>query len=410
MNISEINQRNLSLLDVNQLKAFLDIFKGVSNPKAKVVIKDLSRELGTRKTEAVEEASVKDIIKAVKGAAKKIGGIIDKVFDDKGFQDAYAKYVDNPKDKNRLKKIQDYTNGMLDDMSEESDLEEAVKFWTVTITKKAGKLFKGQTVDVKARNSAEAIKKGIKQMKGNPMTVPSGSVDAVLGEATDLEENIGVKDGRRVVVKALTKPAALRLKKKLRNKFSSWDTSIDKDGLSMIVPNEKPIVRYLQKQPEVDTIGESTDLEEAALPFKELEKAWIRTKGNDKKREKLIKKHKLKPLISNVRQGAIKLGPMNNLKMKDGNHTMAGLDAEGELIFISNNPTRIHYPSNTKDRPKGAEMKEDTMVHQRLVRVVEVALGERPENTNEFIKGSNIDLTMTPSSIQKSYKQFNIKK
>ena len=410
MNISEINQRNLSLLDVNQLKAFLDIFKGVSNPKAKVVIKDLSRELGTRKTEAVEEASVKDIIKAVKGAAKKIGGIIDKVFDDKGFQDAYAKYVDNPKDKNRLKKIQDYTNGMLDDMSEESDLEEAAKFWTVTITKKAGKLFKGQTVDVKARNSAEAIKKGIKQMKGNPMTVPSGSVDAVLGEATDLEENIGVKDGRRVVVKALTKPAALRLKKKLRNKFSSWDTSIDKDGLSMIVPNEKPIVRYLQKQPEVDTIGESTDLEEAALPFKELEKAWIRTKGNDKKREKLIKKHKLKPLISNVRQGAIKLGPMNNLKMKDGNHTMAGLDAEGELIFISNNPTRIHYPSNTKDRPKGAEMKEDTMVHQRLVRVVEVALGERPENTNEFIKESNIDLTMTPSSIQKSYKQFNIKK
>lgn len=410
MNISEINQRNLSLLDVNQLKAFLDIFKGVSNPKAKSVIKDLTRELGTRKMEAVEEASIRDIIKAVKSATKKIGGIIDKVFDDKGFQDAYAKYVDNPKDKNRLKKIQDYTNGMLGDMSEESDLE----------------------------------------------------------------ENIGVQDGRRVVVKALTKPAALRLKKKLRNKFSSWDTSIDKDGISMIVPNEKPVIRYIQKQPEVDTIGEATDLEEAAkfwtvtitkkagklfkgqtvdvkarnsaeaikkgikqmkgnpmtvpsdsvdavlgestdleeakLPFKELEKAWIRTKGNDKKREKLVKKHKLKPLISNVRQGSIKLGPMNDLKMKDGNHTMAGLDAEGELIFISNNPVRIHYPSNTKDRPKGNEMKENTMAHQRLVRVVEVALGEKPENTNQFIKESNIDLTMTPSSIQKSYKQFNIKK
>ena len=182
MNISEINQRKLSLLDVNQLKAFLDIFKGVSNPKAKMVVKDLARELGTRKMEAVEEASIKDIIKAVKVATKKIGGIIDKVFDDKGFQDAYAKYVDNPKDKNRLKKIQDYTNGMLGDMSEESDLE----------------------------------------------------------------ENIGVQDGRRVVVKALTKPAALRLKKKLRNKFRSWDTSIDKDGISMIVPNEKPIIRYIQ--------------------------------------------------------------------------------------------------------------------------------------------------------------------
>ena len=64
------------------------------------------------------------------------------------------------------------------------EIEEAVKFWTVTITKKAGKLFKGQTVDVKARNSAEAIKKGLKQMKANPNTVPSDSVDAVLGEST----------------------------------------------------------------------------------------------------------------------------------------------------------------------------------------------------------------------------------
>ena len=67
---------------------------------------------------------------------------------------------------------------------ESTDLEEAVKFWTVTVTKKAGKLFKGQTVDVKASNSAEAIKKGLKQMKvDNPMTVPSGSVDAVLAES-----------------------------------------------------------------------------------------------------------------------------------------------------------------------------------------------------------------------------------
>jgi len=75
-------------------------------------------------------------------------------------------------------------------MNEATELEEATKWWTVTITKKAGKLFKGQTVDVKARNSAEAIKKGIKQMKGDPMTVPSGSVDAILGESTDLEEGI----------------------------------------------------------------------------------------------------------------------------------------------------------------------------------------------------------------------------
>ena len=69
-------------------------------------------------------------------------------------------------------------------LKESTDLEEAIKWWTVTITKKAGKLFKGQTVDVKASNSAQAIKKGIKQMKGDPITVPSGSVDAVLGEGT----------------------------------------------------------------------------------------------------------------------------------------------------------------------------------------------------------------------------------
>ena len=60
-----------------------------------------------------------------------------------------------------------------------------------------------------------------------------------------------------VVVKALTKPAALRLQKKLRNKFNSITFNVDKSGLSIIVPNEKPITRYLQKQPEVDKIGES---------------------------------------------------------------------------------------------------------------------------------------------------------
>lgn len=156
-----------------------------------------------------------------------------------------------------------------------------------------------------------------------------------------------------------------------------------------------------------ELMKESTDLEEAALPFKELEKAWIRTKGNDKKREKLIKKKNLKPLISNVRPGAIKLGPLNALNAKGKeNFTMAGLDADGELIFISNNPTRIHYPSNTKDRPKGEEMNENNINHRRLIRIVEVSLGERPENTNEFIKESNINLTMTPSIIQKAYNKF----
>jgi hypothetical protein len=329
MNISEINQRNLSLLDVNQLKAFLDIFKGVSNPKAKVVIKDLTRELGTRKMEAVEEASVKDIIKAVKAAAKKIGGIIDKVFDDKGFQDAYAKYVDNPKDKNRLKKIQDYTNGMLGNVSEEAYDSD-----------------KKHTMDPKSH------------------------------------VQLNKETGMYCVYNAKSE------------KVSEFESK--KDAEEYAVKNHDELMK------------ESTDLEEAALPFKELEKAWIRTKGNDKKREKLIKKHKLKPLISNVRQGSIKLGPMNDLKAKNGNHTMAGLDADGELIFISNNPVRIHYPSNTKDRPRGDEMKESLSLDTlRLRKVIELSVNESDKKTiDSFIAESNVDITWAPSKISKTFNKF----
>lgn len=82
-----------------------------------------------------------------------------------------------------------------------------------------------------------------------------------LAKLESIKENIGVEDGRRVIVKALTKPAALRLQKKLRNKFSSYDFNVDKSGLSIIVPNEKHITRFINKQPEVDTIGESVDFE-----------------------------------------------------------------------------------------------------------------------------------------------------
>ncbi len=120
MEILEINQQKLSLLDVKQLQAFIDIFKAVSNSKARRIVKDLSFELHNRKNEEVSEASIKDIIKSVKASAKKIGGLINTVMDDKGFQDAYAKYVDNPNDKNRLKKIQAYTNGLLGDGTSES--------------------------------------------------------------------------------------------------------------------------------------------------------------------------------------------------------------------------------------------------------------------------------------------------
>lgn len=156
------------------------------------------------------------------------------------------------------------------------------------------------------------------------------------------------------------------------------------------------------------SMNESTDLQEATLPFKELEKAWIRTKGNEKAREKLVKKHNLKPMISNVRPGAIKLGPLNDLKAKTGNHTMAGLDADGELIFVTNNPVKIHYPSNIKDRPRGEELKEDVSIEtQRLRRVVQLSLNESDiTRIDDFIVEANIELNMTPSKIQSAYKEY----
>lgn len=430
MEINEFNQEKLRLLDTEQLLAFYGIFGTLSSPKAEAMVKGIARELKRRKytlgEENLNEVDVKsllkglakstrvagktlktaikvgypiarDMVKATWMTAKKIGGAIGNLMDDPEFRKLFTKYVDNPEDPNRLKKVQAYADGMLSDapvsgmesvqmkklriekvcsiilgenfcpdfiyedvdftkpsaikeayevfeangdwviynkktgkrlspskswrkwqgakaaaskiggdaevadtawyqdnkaklMGEATDkeldikslkdliknpspkmikqyggkdkyikmlksklaklnenraivynprmikafikqaekkfpkykgeiqqiekdeivfpndeklrdffrgakevkfvlrdsveLEEAIKWWTVTITKKTGKLFKGQTVDVKASNSAQAIKKGLKQMKANPALVPSGSVDAVLGEST----------------------------------------------------------------------------------------------------------------------------------------------------------------------------------------------------------------------------------
>ena len=139
----------------------------------------------------LKEASASDI-KKVLAAAKKAGGTV------KGNQIDFGMgaVIDVSIEKGKIKLDAGLSNGVeyfknAKDaiMAFESvELEEAVKWWTVTITKKTGKLFKGQTVDVKASNSAQAIKKGLKQMKADPMTVPSDSVDAVLGESVELEE------------------------------------------------------------------------------------------------------------------------------------------------------------------------------------------------------------------------------
>jgi len=274
---------------------------------------------------------------------------------------------------------------------ESTDLEEAVKFWTVTITKKAGKLFKGQTVDVKARNSAEAIKKGIKQMKGNPALVPGGSVDAVLGESRNM-------DFEKTNVLTYDEYDEVKNFKNFNKK--DWKRNAI----------QKKYVR-------IKKIKESGDLEEAKAPFTTLEKDWLRIKGIDtpranKTRERLIKKYNLKPLISAVRPGSIKLGPLNDLKAKMGNHTIAGLDADGELIFVTNNPVKIYYPSNTKKRPEGEEIMSESVSLEtlRLRKVVELSLGESIENVDSFIAEANIELTMTPSSIQKAYKKYVIER
>ena len=302
-----------------------------------------------------------------------------------------------PKSKQGLLAIKPAYNES-NDLEEATELEEAVKWWTVTITKKTGKLFKGQTVDVKASNSAQAIKKGLKQMKADPNTVPSGSVDAVLGESVDLEEAV------KWWTVTITKKTGKLFKGQTVDVKASNSAQAIKKGLKQMKADPMTV-----PSGSVDAVlGESVDLEEATLPFKELEKAWIRTKGNQKRREKLIKKHNLKPLISKVRPGAIKLGPLNNLKMKTGNYTMAGLDADGELIFVTNNPLKIRYPSNIKDRHKGEEMKESVSLETlRLRKVIQLSVNESDEKLiDSFIAESNVDISWAPSKIVKTFNKF----
>jgi len=168
--------------------------KGMEAPGA--IVKAELKRLGLLESADLEEASNADL-KKVLATTRKLGAIVKGNTADFGL----GAVIDFSIEKGKIKfdggmssGVEYYNNakdaisalmiGVDESIEESADLEEAIKWWTVTITKKAGKLFKGQTVDVKARNSAEAIKKGIKQMKADPMTVPSGSVDAVLGESS----------------------------------------------------------------------------------------------------------------------------------------------------------------------------------------------------------------------------------
>ena len=288
-------------------------------------------------------------------------------------------------------------------IEESTDLEEARKAFVATANRESETItFVNDAEAKQAEKLFTSMKLKVKRSGKRISFINTAEFKSakskVMAESVDLEEGT-------IILKTHSAMAAERLKKKLTNKFfSSRDQFIIK-GSDLHIPDESHIVRLAKKQPE---IKESTDLEEAKRPFKELEKAWIRTKGNEKAREKLIKKHDLKPIISNVRPGSIKLGPLNDLKMKKGDHTMAGLDADGELIFVTNNPVKIYYPSNTKPRPDGEEMREDVSIEtQRLRRVVQIVIKESDTSLiDDFIAEGNIELNMAPSKIQSAYKKY----
>ena len=66
-------------------------------------------------------------------------------------------------------------------------LKEGMDFWRVTVTKSMNKLKKGQNVIVKARNAAEALKKGAKNL-GDPLVNQSGYLDAVKDKKESVTE------------------------------------------------------------------------------------------------------------------------------------------------------------------------------------------------------------------------------
>ena len=156
-------------------------------------------------------------------------------------------------------------------------------------------------------------------------------------------------------------------------------------------------------------IDEETRIEEAkVVPFKKLEQAWTRTGGDKAKQAKLIKKHNLKTLISTVRPGEIKLGIKNKLMGTSKASTAAGLDLDGNLIFITNNPLKIIYPKKSSRRPEGQEIEESVDVATaRLQKIVSLAVKEDDLDLIEsFLNNSDISLDTPPSKIREAYKTF----
>jgi len=236
--------------------------------------------LGKKESVEIEEASNADL-KKVLATAKKVGADVKGNTADFGQGAVIDFSIEKGKIKfdggmssgvEYFKNVKDAISALMTGVDE--SIEEAVKFWTVTVTKKAGKLFKGQTVDVKASNSAEAIKKGLKQMKvDNPMTVPSGSVDAVLAESSDLEEAAKPSNGKSTVgLDVVDAKAAMKDMKKFKLKAKEGKGNGSADEV-IVTGKNADIFKYLRSDyydMDADEIEEfypelfeSVDLEES---------------------------------------------------------------------------------------------------------------------------------------------------
>jgi hypothetical protein len=97
-----LGEENLNEVDVKNL------LKGLAKG-AKVAGKTL------KTTIKVGYPIAKDMVKATWMTAKKVGGAIGDLMDDPEFRKLFTKYVDNPEDPNRIKKIQAYADSVLSD-------------------------------------------------------------------------------------------------------------------------------------------------------------------------------------------------------------------------------------------------------------------------------------------------------
>jgi hypothetical protein len=145
---------------------------------------------GNKKNNGVHEVGTTEITAAYKGDTP--GQTVDEYL-----KLAAAKNVEKKKERsknfsqvfdNPLKGFPYNEDFTVRDVNEEVEaFMEGMDFWKVTVTKNINKLKKGRSVIVKARNSAEALTKGAKNM-GDPMANQSGYLDAVKDKKEEVEE------------------------------------------------------------------------------------------------------------------------------------------------------------------------------------------------------------------------------